>query len=118
MDAINPGSPQGDGPSDAQPYEEVNVVVSDMHLSAGKVLQVRVKRTALTRVVQLVKSVFTDVEPPAVYEVPNPLEDFVYDDVFAAFIAKVTAQYGSADVLRIRLMGDVFDPLAVTWSGR
>lgn len=118
MDATNPVSPQGDGPSDAQPYEEVNVVVSDMHLSAGKVLQVRVKRTALTRAVHLVKGLFTDVDPPAVYEVPNPLEDFVYDDVFAAFVAKVTAQYGSADVVRIRLMGDVFDPLAVTWGGR
>ncbi|HTK04379.1 MAG TPA: hypothetical protein VL500_02255 [Candidatus Eisenbacteria bacterium] len=92
--------------------------MSDMHLSAGKVLQVRAKRSLRWRAVRFVKKIFTEVEPPAIYEVPNPLEDFVYDDVFAAFVTKVIADYGSSQVLRIKLMGDVFDPLAVTWGGR
>lgn len=119
MDPVSTVLPNGDGTSqDAPPLEEVSVVVSDMHLSAGKTLQVRVKRRLSWRIVRWVKGFFTDVEPPPVYEVPNPLEDFVYDDVFAAFVAKFVALYGSADVLRLRLMGDVFDPLAVTWRGK
>ncbi|MEY4744894.1 MAG: hypothetical protein RL272_839 [Candidatus Parcubacteria bacterium] len=113
-----PSDANGDGPSqDAPSFEEVNVVVSDMHLSAGKVLQVRVKRSLSHRVRRWMKGLFAGVDSPAVVEVPNPLEDFVYDDIFAAFVARVVATYGRADTLRIRLMGDVFDPLAVTWNG-
>src|SRR5688572_18759589 len=118
MDTASTVHSNGQGGSQDAPCEEVHVIVSDMHLSAGKVLQVRAKRSIRWRVVRAVKKVFTEVDPAPVYEVPNPLEDFVYDDVFAAFVAKVVATYGSAQVLRIKLMGDVFDPLAVTWGGR
>lgn len=117
MDASTVPS-NGQGGSRDAPCEEIHVIVSDMHLSAGKVLQVRAKRSVRWRVVRAVRKVFTTVEPPPVLEVPNPLEDFVYDDVFAAFLAKVTATYGDAGLLRLKLMGDVFDPLAVTWGGR
>ena len=119
MDTVNTVHSNGDGTSsDVPPYEEVSVVVSDMHLSAGKVLQVRVKNRLSWRIKRWAKSFFTDVGSPPVIEVPNPLEDFIYDDVFAAFVARFVAAYGSADILRLRLMGDVFDPLAVTWRGR
>lgn len=119
MDETRTVLPNGDGPSpDVPQLEEVSVVVSDMHLSAGKVLQVRVKRRASSRLCRWVKGFFAPVESSAVIEVPNPLEDFVYDDVFDAFVAKIVATYGRAETLRIRLMGDCFDPLAVTWNGR
>ncbi|HTM68985.1 MAG TPA: hypothetical protein VL426_06850 [Candidatus Binatia bacterium] len=108
----------GHGESPDPPCEEIHVIVSDMHLSAGKVLQVRAKRSLRWRIVRAVKKAYKAVDPPPMREVPNPLEDFVYDDVFAAFMAKVSAQYGGAGVLRLKLMGDVFDPLAVTWGGK
>jgi UDP-2,3-diacylglucosamine pyrophosphatase LpxH len=100
------------------PFEEVNVVVSDMHLSAGKTLTVRAAHTFRYKVVRLVRKLRGHAAPPDVVEVPNPLEDFPYDDVFAAFVEHLVRRFAGVDLLRLRLMGDVFDPLAVTWKGR
>lgn len=100
------------------PFEEVNVVVSDMHLSAGKTLTVRAAHTFRYKVARLARKIRGHAEPPDVVEVPNPLEDFLYDDAFASFVSHLVRRFAAADCLRLRLMGDVFDPLAVTWKGR
>ncbi len=97
--------------------DEANVIVSDMHLSAGPVLQVRARHTLRYRAVRFVRRVLGSHEPPDVIEVPNVLEDFVYDREFDAFITKILSEFGHAKVLRLRLMGDVFDPIAMTWEG-
>lgn len=97
--------------------EEVDVVVSDLHLSAGKVLRVRAKHTFRYEMTRLARRLWNGSEPVEVIEVPNPLEDFPHDAVFEAFVAKIASLYGGAGVLRFRLMGDTFDPLAMTWKG-
>ena len=38
--------------------------------------------------------------------------------MFAAFLDKVVEKYVGSDVFRIMLLGDCFDPLAVTFMGR
>lgn len=114
-DIVPPGVHAEEGD---RPFEEVNVVVSDMHLSAGKTLTVRARHTFRYKAARLVRRIRGHAEPPDVVEVPNPLEDFLYDDVFAAFVNHLVRRFEGADVLRLRLMGDVFDPLAITWQGR
>ena len=102
---------------EARTVDTVNVIVSDMHLSAGPMLSVRAKHTFRYKMARLIRRVFGSHEPPEVIEVPNALEDFVYDAQFDAFVTKIIATFSPADVLILRLMGDVFDPLAVTWKG-
>jgi hypothetical protein len=108
-----------DASSDAPfEYDEVEVSVSDLHPSAGKVLPVRVKHTLRYKVVRVLHRICGNAEPPDVVEIPNPLEVFEYDVEFAAFLEKIVEMYGGARVLRLRLNGDCFDPLAVTWYGK
>lgn len=97
--------------------EVVYAAVSDMHLSAGRTLPVRVKHTFRYGIARLVRRVLGSHEPPDVIDVPNPLEDFLYDNVFDGFITKLIVGYGNAEEMHLCLMGDVFDPLAVTWKG-
>ena len=105
-------------PDASFPYDEVEVIVSDQHLGAGRTLQVRVRHTWGFKLQSLLKALRGHAEPPDVIDVANPLEDFLFDGEFAAFLKKIAESFGDARVLRLRLMGDCFDPLAVTWRGQ
>ncbi len=120
MDTSDSVTSNGAGASDdaSFPYDEVEVIVSDLHLSAGKTLLVRVRHTWRFKVRRLVKMLRGLAEPPDVVEAENPLEDFLFDGEFVAFLDKIVESFGRARVLRLRLMGDCFDPLAVTWRGK
>ncbi|MFC1787784.1 hypothetical protein ACFLZY_01035 [Patescibacteria group bacterium] len=48
----------------------------------------------------------------------NPLEDFPYDQHFADFLALLLKTYPRVKVLRLRLLGDTFEPQAVKYKGR
>lgn len=100
------------------PHDEVEVSVSDQHLSSGQKILVRVRHTWGYRIRRYVKMLRGHAEPPDVVEVRNPLEDFLFDDEFASFLDRVIEEYGKSRVLRLRLLGDCFDPLAVTWQGK
>ncbi|MEA3249018.1 MAG: hypothetical protein U9Q03_01525 [Patescibacteria group bacterium] len=99
-------------------YEEVCIVVSDLHLGEG--MRVRVEYDgrrgigrawrALVRVARRRKDKIEDIE--------NPLEGFLFDSEFSDFLDLMTERYGSTDAIRLKLLGDTFDPLTVTWQGR
>lgn len=98
--------------------DETIVVVSDQHLGEGKTFRFRKRYSLIKRFWRWLAGLFVTVEVPPLVEVVNPLEDFPFDDLFAAFIDKAVEKYGGSDVLRIMLMGDCFDPLAVTFRGK
>lgn len=97
-------------PSGTPVLEEANIVVSDMHLGEGPVIRYRRR----SRVFGL--RVGRREQHPVT--MPNPLEDFPFDNEFAAFLAHQRDGFRDARILRVRLMGDVFDPLAVTMDGK
>lgn len=84
---------------------EVSVCISDMHLGEGARIKVRRR----TRILGVSVGPRTDEW----MDVPNVLEDFHADDVFAAFVSHLGTRFVEADVLRLRLLGDIFDPLQV-----
>ncbi|OGL74367.1 hypothetical protein A3C96_02460 [Candidatus Uhrbacteria bacterium RIFCSPHIGHO2_02_FULL_60_10] len=100
-------------------YDEVNIVVSDFHLSAGAKTPTELKYSWFGRLLFWLLGNFgwQDIKRPSL--AGNPLEDFPDDTVFTDFLATMTARYaGSSRIIRLRLMGDMFDPLAVLWRGR
>lgn len=98
--------------------DEVNIVLSDLHLSEGKTLIRTESLPFARRVWRWVRSWFGSVEPLREIEEENPLEDFPHDEIFDAFVRVISERYADVPVLRLRLMGDAFDPLAVTWQGK
>lgn len=106
------------GDIDTTPCDEVNIVVSDMHLGEGRTILVPRKRRFVVRIAAWVRRGFRREARPDLVEIVNPLEDFPFDVEFAAFLTRITEQFRDAGTLRLRLMGDVFDPLAVSMHGR
>jgi len=103
---------------DDSTLEEVNVVVSDCHLSEGMVRREKFRASWPLRAWRWWVGLFSTVRVHPVVNPLNPLEDFPDDGKFVAFIDKVIETYGRAKTVRLRLLGDMFDPLAVTWNGR
>jgi UDP-2,3-diacylglucosamine pyrophosphatase LpxH len=93
---------------------EVAYSVSDQHLGEGA--RMRLPYRTWRRHVRS----FFGMAPhaPETVEVDNPLEDFVADEEFAAFVAHLGRLHADASVLTLRLLGDVFDPMAVRYRGR
>jgi UDP-2,3-diacylglucosamine pyrophosphatase LpxH len=98
--------------------EETIVAVSDQHLGEGLTLRYRRRYGVLRTVWRWIIGLFIKIDPPPIEERPNPLEDFPYDGMFAAFVDKIVEKYGGSDVLRLMLLGDCFDPLAVAFFGK
>jgi UDP-2,3-diacylglucosamine pyrophosphatase LpxH len=98
--------------------EEVNVVVSDMHISEGLERNEKYRPSRLRRSWNWLVGLFSSVERHPVVNPKNPLEDFPDDGKFVSFLDKVLETYGCDPIIRLRLNGDTFDPLAVTWDGR
>ena len=100
------------------PYSEVSIVVSDTHLGEGRRVRVEydgrrgIGRAwrALARVVLRQGDKFQEID--------NPLDDFQLDSEFADFLDMMGERYAGADSVRLRLLGDIFDPLIVAWQGR
>lgn len=106
------------GIRDAALQDEVNIVLSDLHLSEGKTLIRTETLPFARRMWRWIRSLIGPVEPLREIEEKNPLEDFPHDEIFDAFVHKISERYAGMPVLRLRLMGDAFDPLAVTWKGK
>ncbi|MDP3985697.1 MAG: hypothetical protein Q8P82_02945, partial [bacterium] len=104
------------GQQGAMSPEEVDIVVSDLHLSAGERLRIRPRFSlgaAFRRILRRSHAAdqsFLDRE--------NKLEDFPYDDAFSRMLDRVREQYGTVPRIRLRLMGDCFDPLVIPWKGK
>jgi UDP-2,3-diacylglucosamine pyrophosphatase LpxH len=97
--------------------DEVEVVVSDFHISEGAAAAHGQDNRWHHRAWRAVKRfVFHYTSHPAV-DPRNPLEDFPDDSVFVAFLNRITVEYGDAPILRLRLLGDTFDTLAVRMNG-
>ncbi len=102
-------------PAESGPvYDEVEVVLSDAHLSEGPILNVVRKPRPIVRAW---RAVFGRQAEPRIMQLPNSLEDFPDDTVFVSFLDRIVEKHGDAGVLRLRLMGDMFDFLAVPWHG-
>jgi len=112
--------PSGTPPEGIEPVvlEEVNIVVSDMHISEGLEKNEKYRPSRLRRFWNWWVGLFSSVERHPVINPKNPLEDFPDDGKFVSFIDRVLETYGRASVVRLRLNGDTFDPLAVTWNGK
>lgn len=115
-----PLAENGSGAPDAPfPFDEVEFGVSDLHLGAGRFLRVRASRGPWRWLQRMwLKARSKEGGEAETVEVPNPMEDFEADDIFASFLEKMVATYGRARKLNCHLLGDCWDPLAVTWKGR
>ncbi len=98
--------------------EEANVVISDLHMSEGAGKNVVRRPSWRRRAWQSVKQFFFGVEAHPRVDPRNPLEDFPDDKVFVDFVDRIREKYGRAGKLTLSLLGDTFDPLAVSWRGR
>jgi len=99
-------------------YETVDIVVSDLHLSEGaRVSLIYGGRRGISRAGRSVlHHVFGVGERRE--EVDNWLEEFHYDGEFANFLDLICERYRDCGTLRLRLLGDIFDPLTVSWKGQ
>lgn len=98
---------------------EVNVVLSDTHLSEGYLIEVEEDPGLFVSAWRRARRAFgKEVEPLGKAEKVNVIEDFPHDEIFAAFLDRILEKYSDVDVLRLRLLGDMFDPLSVRWEGR
>ncbi|MFH1046768.1 MAG: hypothetical protein V1738_00550 [Patescibacteria group bacterium] len=99
-------------------YEEINIVISDLHLGEGPQTELEYGgRRGFSRAMRVILyRVFGIGSPHEV--VNNDLEEFHYDHEFADFLGFTAERYRATDQLRLRLLGDVFDPLTVAWEGR
>lgn len=109
--------PSGDAGGNAK-FDQVDVVVSDLHLCEGPEIRVPEDRSTLARITHAFHRLVGRRTIVSMKAVTNPLEDFPDDRPFALFLDDVTRLYGDAAVINLHLMGDAFDPLAVTWFGR
>jgi len=110
------GAPRA--PNESPVLDEVNVVISDSHLSEGLIRREKFRPSRLRRAWRWLVGLFSHPVRHPVIDPLNPLEDFPDDNKFVSFIDKVLETYGQARIVRLRLLGDIFDPLAVTWNGR
>lgn len=110
QEEIPPGGPNENGPI----YDEVEAVLSDAHLSEGPILNVARKPNPAVR---LFRTIAGRKVAPDIRQMLNPLEDFPDDGVFCSFLDRLVERFGGARVLRLRLLGDMFDFLAVPWRG-
>ena len=120
----------GSGESGTPPsLESAWVIVSDIHKGEGQTIEVQRRHQLKNRLVQMLHRLLEltlkligvrigRLSPLGTVEIPNPLEDFPYDDVFVAFVRRIIATWGHANVLGLKMMGDCFDALAVTCEGR
>jgi UDP-2,3-diacylglucosamine pyrophosphatase LpxH len=99
-------------------YQEVNVVVSDLHIGAGPSICLeyggrrgiaRAWRATLHHVFHLGEKHET---------IDNLLEEFRFDGGWGQFLDLISSHYRHCEALRLRLLGDIFDPLVVPWEGR
>lgn len=99
-------------------YAEVSIVVSDTHLGEGRRVSVEYDgRRGIGRAWRaLVRTVWRRGDKTE--EIDNPLDDFRFDGEFADFLDLMAERYAEADTVRLRLLGDIFDPLIVAWRGR
>ncbi|MBN1585153.1 hypothetical protein JW899_02170 [Candidatus Uhrbacteria bacterium] len=104
--------------ADLPEFREVHAVISDMHMSAGS-------RARMDRGFSwyrkfwhwVARMAFGGESHPAISEV-NPLEDFPDDRPFDRFVRELVGRYaGRAGTVRLKLLGDTFDPHAVLWAG-
>ncbi|KPJ86163.1 hypothetical protein AMJ57_00115 [Parcubacteria bacterium SG8_24] len=94
--------------------DEVHVVVGDLHLSEGRTIRVPKRLSWFKRLRRFVRGLRGAVNPPLeMVETDNPLEDFHFDREFARFLDLVEERFRECVSLRLRLLGDTFDPLAV-----
>ncbi len=100
------------------PCEEANVVISDLHMSEGVDKDVRRHQAWHKRAWRSLKRFLFGVAAHPSVDPQNPLEDFPNDLVFVDFIDRVLERYGRSARLTLSLLGDTFDPLAVSWNGR
>ncbi|MFA6603718.1 MAG: hypothetical protein WCT10_02650 [Patescibacteria group bacterium] len=107
---------QPSGDTGKAAVDEVIYVVSDLHMSEGLAARVRSRPSLLRRVWRWCASLF-EYDVPTKISPLNPLEDFPDDRVFVRFLDKAVSLHGSAPLLRLRLLGDMFDPLAVSING-
>ncbi len=96
--------------------EEVAYVVSDQHLGEGE----RVRMPFYSSWRGLMRAVLglVSLEAPKDVEVENPLEDFYADKEFADFLLRAAEESREVPVVTLRLLGDVFDPMAVRFRGK
>ncbi|MEK9152766.1 MAG: hypothetical protein AAB692_05360 [Patescibacteria group bacterium] len=97
--------------------DQVDIAVSDLHLSEGVQVRMHKRLTVLERLTRWFLSLFGSVPLPPFIRLENPLEDFPHDGAFAEFLKKAVARYPANECV-LHLMGDAFDPLVVTWFGR
>lgn len=110
--------PSGTLDAHGRRHDEVDVVVSDLHLGEGPRVTVEYGgRCGMSRAWHaILHRAFGRGE--RLEEVDNPFDDFPFDGEFTDFLTLVRERFGEAGTLHLRLLGDTFDPLAVTWQGR
>ncbi len=120
-----PAPTTGESASDDYPehdsgrkYDEVNVIISDLHLSEGPHVSLEYGgRRGLSRIWRsLLHRLFKRGSKHET--INNRLEEFHYDSEFADFLQLTATRYRECGCLRLRLLGDIFDPLAVSWGGQ
>jgi hypothetical protein len=99
-------------------YDEVHAVISDLHLSAGATAQIYKGQPWYRRFGRWIgRQLFQGESLPEVSD-SNPLEDFPDDAPLVAFTETLAERYsGRVTKLRLKLLGDIFDPHAVLWQG-
>ncbi len=110
------GAPGANG--SGRSYDEVCIVVSDTHLGEGTAVRVEYGGSrGIGRAWRaLVRTVSRRGEKQVLID--NPLEGFRFDVEFAKFLEVMAERYQNAGTVRLKLLGDTFDPLTVTWQGR
>ena len=99
-------------------FEEIHAVVSDLHMSAGFRAQMNRGLSWHRRFGRTIaRHVFKGEDHPAVSDI-NPLEDLPDDMPLAELTKELVRRYsGRAGIVRLKLLGDTFDPHAVLWAG-
>jgi UDP-2,3-diacylglucosamine pyrophosphatase LpxH len=98
--------------------EEVNVIISDLHIGEGQKVRVEYGgRRGVSRACQAVLRTLR-LRKEKEQEIDNPLEGFHFDNEFSDLLDLFAERFSSVEVLRLRLLGDILDPLCVTLNGR
>lgn len=97
--------------------EETVIVVSDLHMSEGVGAEIIGRPSWPVRAWQDIKRFWLGWESHRDIHKKNPLEDFPDDGPWVSFLDLLLAVYGQVPRLTLKLLGDTFDPHAVSWRG-
>lgn len=97
---------------------ETWISVSDFHLSEGEIVRVRPRHPLALRISRFLSGREDSGSEAPFHQLRNQLEDFPHDAAWAAFLASMRAAVAESETIVLNMMGDIFDPLVVTWFGR